>query len=117
MTAQILLKVPEPIAESICFHCQQSVEKFLKAFLFSNNVSVRKTHNIYELLSTCILLDNTFETLKEAKIDILTLYAVDIRYPDDLYIPTLEEAKEALRLAELTRKFVIEKLKEHGFNF
>ena len=31
---------------SVCFHCQQAVEKFLKAFLIANGVEVKKTHNI-----------------------------------------------------------------------
>jgi HEPN domain-containing protein len=36
---------------SVCFHCQQAAEKFLKAFLISNGVEIRKTHNIEYLLS------------------------------------------------------------------
>lgn len=47
--------------------------------------------------------------------DKLTLYAVDIRYPDDFYTPTYEEAKEAIEIAEAVKNFVIDKLKEAGF--
>jgi hypothetical protein len=34
--------------EIICFHCQQSAEKYLKAFLFSNDIEPDKTHNLVE---------------------------------------------------------------------
>lgn len=27
---------------SVCFHCQQAVEKFLKAFLIANGVEIKK---------------------------------------------------------------------------
>ena len=38
---------------AICFHCQQVVEKYLKAFLIANGVEIRKTHNIEFLLAEC----------------------------------------------------------------
>ncbi len=31
---------------SVCFHCQQAVEKFLKAYLIANGIDIKKTHNI-----------------------------------------------------------------------
>ena len=31
---------------SVCFHCQQAVEKYLKAFLISSGIDIKKTHNI-----------------------------------------------------------------------
>jgi HEPN domain-containing protein len=29
-------------SSSVCFHCQQAVEKFLKAFLITNGVDIKK---------------------------------------------------------------------------
>ncbi len=34
------------VTDAICFHCQQSVEKLLKAFLASKNIDFGKTHNL-----------------------------------------------------------------------
>lgn len=35
----------EMVTDAICFHCQQSVEKLLKAYLASKNIDFGKTHN------------------------------------------------------------------------
>jgi hypothetical protein len=35
---------------------------------------------------------------------------VDIRYPDNFYIPSLEEAKECFRIAEEIKEFVLMKI-------
>lgn len=80
-----------------------------------SNVELRRTHNIAELLKLCINLDKDFDILKYRKIQELTIYAVEIRYPDNFYIPTFEEAKEAIELAEETKEFVLKKLIEKGF--
>ncbi|MDO9635067.1 MAG: HEPN domain-containing protein, partial [Paludibacter sp.] len=45
---------------SVCFHCQQAVEKFLKAFLITNGMEIKKTHNIEYLLSECGDIDADF---------------------------------------------------------
>ena len=48
---------------SVCFHCQQAVEKFLKAFLIANGVDIKKTHNIEFLLSECSDIDIDFDKI------------------------------------------------------
>lgn len=115
-TAKILIESKDVVTESVCFHCQQAVEKYLKAFLVFYKKEFRKTHIIAELLKLCIDLDNDFNKLKELNIQSLSIYAVEIRYPDDFYIPTIEEAKESIDLAEKTKAFIIDKLKEKGLN-
>ena len=44
--------------------------------------------------------------LKLTNIEYLTDYAVDLRYPDNFYMPTLEEAKEAYLDALKVKKYV-----------
>lgn len=34
---------------AVCFHCQQVVEKYLKAFLIAHGVEIKRTHNIERL--------------------------------------------------------------------
>jgi len=36
--------------DMICFHAQQCVEKYLKAYLIAKGISFRKTHDITEIL-------------------------------------------------------------------
>lgn len=42
------LKMPleERVTEAVCFHSQQAVEKFLKAYLITQNIAFGKTHNL-----------------------------------------------------------------------
>ena len=72
-------RVDKPF-EIICYHCQQSVEKYLKACLIMYGYSVYKSHDLYELLGNCIKENKEFEKIKDECIA-LTNYAVETRYP------------------------------------
>lgn len=89
------LEKEEDITEIVCFHCQQAVEKYLKALLLSNNEDIQKTHNIDFLLNKCKKYNQELERYIG---NTLSDYAVDLRYPDTAYIPTVEETKEAIEL-------------------
>lgn len=109
LTAKQGLEADEVITDTICFHCQQAAEKYLKAFLVKKQIEFTKTHNIMSLLNLCSSDDNSFkEELSEA--DNLTDYAVEIRYPDDWYEPTIEETKLAYESALKIKSFVLKKL-------
>lgn len=89
-------------ASSVCFHCQQAVEKFLKSFLIANGVDIKKTHNIEFLLSECADIDKIFTEIDPKE---LSEFGVDARYPGDMYVPdeneTLEYKKIAFEVKEL----------------
>jgi HEPN domain-containing protein len=104
----------EPATDSICFHMQQAVEKYLKAFIVCNEMEIEKTHNLSRILEKCLSIDNEFLILAEAEIEILTPYGTIIRYPDDFYMPTIEETKKAIELAELVKEFIFVKLQKLG---
>ena len=74
-----------PVTDMICFHAQQCVEKYLKAYLVVNRIVFRKTHVIAELVETCKERDPGFEELYKLDADRLTSYGTEVRYPDDLY--------------------------------
>jgi len=52
--------------------------------------------------------DSDFSQLQ--RFDFLTSYAVSLRYPDDFYMPELDETNEALIAAQDVRSFVVAKL-------
>lgn len=81
---------------SVCFHCQQAVEKFLKAFLISNEIEIKKTHNIEYLLSECADIDLDFVEIDPKE---LSDFGVDARYPGDMYVPSSEETIEYKNIA------------------
>ncbi|MHB1665221.1 MAG: HEPN domain-containing protein [bacterium] len=101
----------EEFIEGICFHCQQAVEKYLKAYLAYNNQEINKTHNIADILKDCEKLDIDFTELKKINIDDLTDYAVNVRY-DEIPELTFNDAKEAIFIAEQVRLFIILKIPE-----
>ena len=74
-----ILHNPIPL-EIVCYHCQQSAEKILKAYLLAMEEPLIKTHDILILLKRCIEYDNEFNIF----VDIcpsLTTYAIYARYP------------------------------------
>jgi len=110
-TAEKLLNLPEDeiITDTLCFHCQQAVEKFLKAFLVQHNIDFEKVHSLEYLIKLCSTVDGEFENLYEVA-EKLASYAIDIRYPDEFYIPSIKEAEEAFKLATFAKDFVLKKL-------
>jgi HEPN domain-containing protein len=107
--AKILYNSKEASAEGICFHCQQAVEKFLKAYLVYNDKEINKTHDISQLLQFCKNIDSDFIELEKLNIDDMTNYAVIVRY-DDIIEPSLEDAKEAIAIAEKAKLFALKKI-------
>ena len=103
--AEWLPAAPEPIRESIGFHCQQAVEKYLKALLVALQVEFPKTHDIedlIELLSPC----QPDVAAELAGAVILSPFGVRIRYPGDF--PELPRGVERrlFELAKRTRQLV-----------
>ena len=81
---------------TVCFHCQQAVEKFLKAFLITSGIDVKKTHNKEYLLSECADIDPVFDAIEPKE---LSDFGVDAGYPGDMFIPSEEETLEYKKIA------------------
>jgi HEPN domain-containing protein len=80
------------------FHCQQAVEKALKAFLAFHEKPFRKTHDLSDLGAGCLAIDETLRTAID-QTDGLTQYAWRFRYPGAPYEPDTAEATRALQSA------------------
>ncbi|PZV04070.1 MAG: hypothetical protein DCF32_12775 [Leptolyngbya sp.] len=106
-SARALLK--ELILENVVYHCQQSAEKTLKAYLVHQGVVFPKTHDLDVLLDLCCRSDADFRRWDDAA-DILTPYATEFRYPSDSLEPEEEDARQAIELAASILDFVTQKL-------
>ncbi len=98
--------------DTVCFHAQQCVEKYLKALLTAQGIDFARSHHISAL---CNLLPGTLrpDLTPEEQI-LLTDYAVSTRYPgDDEPIP-LGEARRAVRIARRVRQHVRQLLPPAG---
>jgi HEPN domain-containing protein len=104
------LKLPEDetVKDLACFHCQQAVEKYLKAFLIFHEVEFPRTHNIEYLLEQSAKIDTNFSGID---IDELSDFGVNIRYPDDFYVPEIDEVRFYYDLANRIKSLVLEKIK------
>jgi len=88
--------------DTVCFHAQQTVEKYLKALLVFNNIDFIKTHDICELMAT--LPQELQPDLSAWEQDLLTDYATDARYPGTYERITLTEARKSVEIMKRVRK-------------
>lgn len=94
--------------DAACFHCQQCIEKYLKAILVEKNILFTRTHDLGILLNLLLKTNPDMEKFRDA-MNILTDYAVVFRYPGES--ATKEQAHESyLKCAEL-REAIRHKLK------
>jgi HEPN domain-containing protein len=96
--AQVDLEAEPPLDADAAFHCQQAVEKALKALLARYDEPFRKTHDIGELALACLVLEPSLEALLRESAP-LTEYAWRFRYPGEAFEPDPEEVVAALDLA------------------
>jgi HEPN domain-containing protein len=107
ISAQRLIEIEPMILDNACFHCQQAIEKCLKAFLAYKGRDIERTHNVIFLLSECSNFDPIFETVDPLNIN---AYAVQGRYPDSNLMPTAVEARSYYQLAIQVRTLVAERV-------
>ncbi|HIP71686.1 MAG TPA: HEPN domain-containing protein, partial [Anaerolineae bacterium] len=100
------MKTSEPTTDMVCSHMRQCVGKCLKACLVFPQKPFRRTHDIAELIEQCKEINPKFDTLYQKQADTLTICGVGIRYPDDFYMPTREEAETSIETALFVREFV-----------
>ncbi len=110
-TAEIVLSSSNPPTDTICFHAQQRAEKYLKSYLTSKDITVEKTHDLTRINNICIGIDPDFQELSDIA-ELLSGYAVDIRYPGDFIECSIEEAEKAIQMAKAFKDFVLRKLND-----
>ncbi len=99
---------PLPI-EIICYHCQQSAEKYLKGFLAFKENEVLKTHDLLVLNNLCQKYDKDFLSINEECLR-LTDYGVNIRYPYPMDL-NKSDMKIALKDSQKIKAFILSKIK------
>lgn len=108
LAAKFLIKHRPLILDTACFHCQQAVEKYFKAFLVYHNHDFPKIHDLSILKKMCMKVDKDFDTIDIAELDD---YAVSIRYPDDYLQPTLKETNQFLQTVMKIKRLIKRKTK------
>lgn len=92
----------------IGFLCQQSIEKFLKAFLISVDFDFPRTHILEDLHKMC--LKNNFKEIENVTFRNLSDFAVGFRYPDDYEEPTIDDIDFYINLVSEIKSLVESKI-------
>ncbi len=110
-TAVVIFQYIPDYSDTLAFHCQQAVEKYLKCLLENNNIQFKRSHDLRYLLD---LLSDIIPVSNELYENIMKLnaYSVEIRYPDIKIELSKEDRNSAISIAKEFREF----LKKHvGF--
>jgi len=99
--------------DAVCFHCQQHVEKLLKAFLTLHGIEAPRTHNLRRLIQLIEPISGDLSHLKDAA-DNLTIHGVASRYPDDWREVSAEEMNEMIELTRQFRRILLPKLESQS---
>lgn len=103
-SAKFLLKMyPKPI-EIICYHCEQSAEKYLKGYLIRNGNKLERTHDLVLINNKCKAIDKEFDTIEDECIELVP-YGVQVRYPYQLDVSE-EDMINAIKCAEKIEMFI-----------
>ena len=109
IATQKLLPTTNPrLYDIICFHAQQCIEKYLKAWLQEANIPVPRTHNLEELL-TLIVPTLPAWHFWQPDFKIIAAYAVEPRYPGDS--ATAANTQHAIQICDEVRQAVRMRLK------
>jgi len=109
----IFLHIPDYI-DTIAFHCQQAVEKYIKALLVYFEIDFQRSHNLIYLLD---LLTKKLEVSEDRyeKAILLNGFSVQIRYPDKTIYLSKEELATAIEIAQDFRVFAIDLIRIKDF--
>ena len=76
--AEIMIKEDYSLTNIVAFHCQQAIEKYLKALLIENDIPLIRTHDL-------IRLNGMIKEVKDLDIDEEKLIMINEVYSDSRY--------------------------------
>ncbi|HET6387635.1 MAG TPA: HEPN domain-containing protein [Armatimonadota bacterium] len=91
----------DKLPDLVCYHCQQSVEKYLKAYLAAHGEPPPMSHDLRQLLRLCARFSVPLAALMPDA-SLLNPYGILIRYPG--FSATQSDARDAIRACRRIRK-------------
>lgn len=105
------LRAERYASDTVCFHCQQAAEKYLKGYLAWHQVPFAKTHDLPALLHEVKQVAGEGADSLSADVFLLDGYSVGIRYPQEYEEePDEEEVGRAVEAAYAVRAWVRSRL-------
>jgi len=90
--------------DTACFHCQQAVEKYLKAVLANAGHAIPRTHDLEDIYDLCLQVAPALD-VDRTELSSLTPYAVLLRYDADFW-PDQATGQQALEVANRVREAI-----------
>ena len=110
--ARINFEEEKQFFAQICFHFNQSAEKYLKAFIVANRLEFRKTHDLHLLLKQCKSKDPSFSQIED-DCEYLATFYIETRYPVHWPVTfSKDEAEKAYRSANNILEIIKKKLQQ-----
>lgn len=106
--ANVAAQMKPPIADHVCYWCQQATEKYLQAFLIESGTRGPRIHDLVKLHGLVLRHDPTLRTLRRG-VAFLTKFADDEGFSTDN--ATARQSRAALPWAERVRKEIRHRLK------
>ena len=108
-TAIIVFQHVPSYFETVAFHCQQAVEKYIKGLLVYYDSNFKKTHDVVFLLELLADKTNISADLYSKALS-MEGFGVEIRYPNHKIYLTHEELDNTIKIAQEFRTFVMNKI-------
>ncbi|MDR1385749.1 MAG: HEPN domain-containing protein [Planctomycetaceae bacterium] len=113
-TAELVIKDNFPLNNIVAFHCQQTIEKYLKAYLIEQNIPLIKTHDLVKLNG--LIKEKKDIGIDENKLVLINEIYTESRYPGEFGLlpdgmPTDEQAKEFIKYAKEVKEIINNELK------
>jgi HEPN domain-containing protein len=103
-----------PVHEAqVCYHCQQSAEKYLKGFLRFSDIKIEKIHDLRKLQGQCQTKDESFSALTNQCAELNKDGSIP-RYPVEWTL-TETDVRRAIKSAKDVHNFVQNVLKNKGY--
>ena len=84
--------------EIVCFHCQQTLEKYLKGYLIAVTGELQEGHNLLKLCKKAMLYDIEFNVFLKDMAFVNAFY-IETRYPAiDPLIVSKDDTEECFRI-------------------
>jgi HEPN domain-containing protein len=113
--AEIIMRDDYSLTNIAAFHCQQAIEKYLKAYLIEKDIQIIKTHDL-------IKLNDMTKEIKDLEIDekeltVINEVYIESRYPGELGllpdgVPTDEQAKAFIEYVKAIKTKIKNELKD-----
>jgi HEPN domain-containing protein len=110
--AEILAASEMPDYSTCTFHCQQAIEKFIKAYLVRHQIEFPKTHNLGQLLTLASQAESILQE-ELSSCEWLTPFGVEFRYPGEYPEVDQVTAQRAVSEARRARQVILGQLKAY----